>query len=219
MNKEVKDKLRKVYELVNRGATEGERVAAKRAIDRLLKKHNIEGLDLENLDKDRYSFKYTDNLELRLFSILIMYFIDEEEMKKLSRRNRTVKEVYANLKYLDYVTIEASYSYFRRHMRKEWNRLCLPQVLRCRKPKTRNKKRGELQELFLGQYLIASKLYKDGDLIDVDLGKLSDKEREQRRSLDGIEGGHYNKQVTNRLLLEVGCSQSNQKNEQLSMFG
>ena len=34
----IKDKIAKIYELVNRGATEGERAAAKNLLDKLMKK-------------------------------------------------------------------------------------------------------------------------------------------------------------------------------------
>lgn len=41
MNQELKNKIAKIYELVNRGATDGERQAAKNQLDKLMKKYNL----------------------------------------------------------------------------------------------------------------------------------------------------------------------------------
>lgn len=202
MNDQIKDRIAKIYELVKRGATEGEKGAAKEALDRLMSKYNLSEDELEGIDKKPYSFKYSTKLELMLFSQLTGFFLDESllddayrtsyDAKSLSR----CKHVVINLTYLDYVTLESSYEYFRRHMRAQWNKTCAPIIKRCRLSSTRKRKRQELQPVFFKRYIIASELVDKSDLMPIDLSNMSKAEAERLLAVRGVEGGRYNKQMT-----------------------
>jgi hypothetical protein len=87
-------------------------------------------------------------------------------------------------------------------MKEQWNKTCAREVKRCRKAKTRNKRRLQLQEAFFERYSIESKLYKDHEITQVDTSKMSHKERKDLMMLRGVEGGTYNKQMTNGLMIE-----------------
>ena len=58
MTNETKDKIAKIYELVKRGATEGEKQAAEIALNKLLKKFNLTDEFLETINLREYEFKY-----------------------------------------------------------------------------------------------------------------------------------------------------------------
>ena len=199
MNQEIKEKLAKVYELVNRGV-DGEKEAAKAALDRIVKKYGLTDNDVANINKKAYSFKYSTNLELMLLHTLIRYFLDKEV--RAHRDTWKKREVVAQLEYVDYVTLECAYEYFRRHMKKQFNKICLPKIKRCRSSKTKNKRREQLQNLFFSSYVIASKLYKEGDLETVDASKMTEKEMRDRAALRNVEGGAYTQQMTTGLYLE-----------------
>ncbi|HRO70900.1 MAG TPA: hypothetical protein PK951_10985, partial [Chitinophagaceae bacterium] len=111
------------------------------------------------------------------------------------------KEVVSSLIYVDWITIECAFEYFRRHMKSQWRKVVEPELKRCRTTRTRNKKRNELNPIFFSNYIIASKLYKDGDVHEIDLTTVSKSEIQKRRLLAGVEGGEYSRQVTNGLLL------------------
>ena len=100
MTQEIKDKLAKVYELVNRGATEGERAAAKQALDKLMKKYNLSDEALTSIHLTKYQFKYSSNIEFR---ILVQIFKMHTTYVH-SHITRGVKCLYNQLTYLDYVT-------------------------------------------------------------------------------------------------------------------
>src|SRR5437868_13270397 len=101
-----------------------------------------------------------------------------------------MKQIKSSLVYLDWITIECAYEYFRRHMRKEWKRVVGPELRKCRKVKTRNKRRRELSEIFFSNYVIASNLYKPEELKKMEPG--SEKEMRDRIKLEAVEGGKYN---------------------------
>ena len=159
MDENVKDKLAKVYALVNSGATEGERVAARKALDRILWTYNISNAELSSLDKKNYYFKYTTELEKSLLTRL-MYFFDIKEQGWIrtwdSEKRVRVKELYIALTHLEWVTVESSYEYFRRHIKKEWNRVVVPEINKCRKANTKANRRKELEPIFFEKYIISS---------------------------------------------------------------
>lgn len=200
MTDETRNKISKIYELVNRGVA-GEKDAAKLALDRLIKKHNLSDKDIDTILEKKYSFKYSNDLELWLFEILNKYFLPNHNLVAY-RRTTGVREVVAAYQYLDYVVISTAYEYFRKHMMAQYKAIVLPLVKRCRSTRTKNKRRAELQELFIGKYIVASKLYHKGDLKTVDPSKISDKEYQDRMKLKDVKGGQYNTQVTTGLYLE-----------------
>lgn len=196
MNEEIKNKLSKIYELVNRGATEGERIAAKKALDRIIDRHKITAADLDNISLKTYSFKYTTSLELLLLQQIIAVMIDGINR---TRRKPWIKTIVSDLNYEEWVTVECAYEYFRKHMKKEWNRLCMPEIKKARTTKTRNQRRKYLQSLFISQYILKSNLYlpKQKTVVEVK----SKKEALDRAKMSSVEGGKYNRQIiTNNLL-------------------
>lgn len=199
---EIKQKLSKVYALVNRGSTEGEKAAAQKALEKMLEKYQLEGIDLEELARNRYHFTYTTNMEIKLMEAILNVLIEDNNWGKDASYGRNRLNV--SLTYLDYVTVSAAYGYFRKHMKAEWNKVCAKQIKRCRTAKTRNAKRAELQAEFLIRYKYHSGLYRPGEIKckEVDPETLSAAEIKRRLAMAGIEGGQYTTQVTNGLLLE-----------------
>ncbi|MEQ9426987.1 MAG: DUF2786 domain-containing protein [Cyclobacteriaceae bacterium] len=203
MNDEIKSRLAKIYELVKRGATEGERAAAKKALDRLMQKYNLDSVDLESIDRKAYWFKYVSKMEERLLIRLLYFFVEDSEaiFQAASKDTYGCRDIYFTLTYLDYVTLDSAYEYFRRHMKAQWQKLCAPELKKCRKTKTRNKKRKKLQAVFYERYIIASNLVDPKNLAKVDLTKMSLKEIEELLQFSDIEGGAYNRQVVTGNLL------------------
>lgn len=200
---EIREKLTKVYELAKRGATDGEKGAAQSALDRLLKKYNLEGINLDSLDLVRYSFKYSTELEMWLIAQLAKVFLGKNSISGATRSTFRVRQVNLLLKYLDYVTIDCAYEYFRRHMKAQWNLNCAPELKKTRKAKTRNKRREQLQAPFFTKYIIKSKLYNPEDIRTVNASDMSEQERKDSYLMDNVEGGQYNKQVVTGNLLNA----------------
>jgi hypothetical protein len=197
MTPELREKLSKIYELVKRG-TDGEQAAAQAALDRMLDKYGLEGIDLESLDRSDYRFTYISNLEADLLTALYRYFIDGDARIV---QYTDIKRIQISLRYLDYVTLNCAYEYFRRHMKAQWNKTCAPDLAKCRKAKNRNKRRLELQEVFFSTYILASKLYKPHQVKDRDLESMSAAQLQNLMKVAGVEGGEYNRQVVGGLLL------------------
>lgn len=195
MNEILREKLAKVYALVNRGATEGERIAAKKALDRLIDKHGVNESELQSIELKEYHFTYTSNNELTLLIQIVKTF----EKAAFPRLTRGSKKAYADLTHLEFITIDSAYEYFRRHMKKEWNRLYAGELKKCRNQKTKAKRRKVLQDLFISRYIILSKLHEEKD-IEV-IKNNSSKEMKDRMLLLDMEGGQFNRQLTQGLLL------------------
>jgi hypothetical protein len=198
MNQEIKDKLAKIYELVNRGATEGERAAAKTALDKLMKKYNLSDEVLSSIHLNKYQFKYASNIEFKLLAQIFKLHTTYD----ISRITRGVKCLYNQLTYIEYVTANCMYEYYRRHAKVQWNKFCKPELAKCRKAKTKAIRRSELQEVFISNYIIASKLYQEQQLIEVDNSKLRKKQLVDGYHLRNVEGGVYNQQLHSNLLLD-----------------
>lgn len=200
MTQESKDKIAKVYELVKRGV-DGEKDAAKLALDRLMKKYDLDDSALEKITFKQYVFKYVSDIEVRLLCQLYEYFISRD-MPDAHKNTWHAKEIVISLQYLDYVVLSSSYEYFRRHMKTEYNRLVLPRLKRCRKVKTRNALRKSLSDIFFSNYILASKIYIEDQIKALDMEKMSQAEMKRRVQLMGVNGGEYNTQVTTGLYLE-----------------
>jgi len=202
MNKEIKDKIAKVLELANRGI-EGEKKAAQNALYRLMKKYNLSDEDLAKIKLTKYSFKYKTNLDVLLFQQLLGYFWKGRRFQ-IFQRTYGVKELVLELEYLDWVTLDSSYEYFRKHAAEQFKEFCLPHIKRCRTIKTKNAKRAELQEAFFSRYVIASKIYHPEQIKKVDWSEMSNKEIEasnKRASILGdVVGGKYHTQVEKETL-------------------
>lgn len=200
MTQEQKDKIAKVYALATQGV-DGEKDAAKTLLDKLIKKYNLSDDALASIQMCNYSFKYNNMMEVWLIEQLHKYFLPEKDINGY-RATLNRRDVVLKLEYIDYVTIESAYEYFRRHMNTQFKKTCLPLIKRCKSTKTRNKRREELQQMFFSKYVYESKIYLPNQLRTVDLNQLSGKELKDRQRLQNIEGGQFNTQVTTGLYLE-----------------
>lgn len=200
MEDHIKEKIAKVYELVRQGV-DGEKSAAKLALDRILKKYNIENVDFEKLRLKEYRFKYSTTLEMYLLTTICDYFLKDKKIE-MYRDLRGVRDLVLELEYIDFIVVDSAYEYFRRHMKKEYNRLIVPKIKRCRTARTKKIRREELQPIFFSRYVIASKLYHSDQLKKVDTSTLSKKELQDRIDLEKVQGGSYKTQVTTGLYLE-----------------
>lgn len=205
MEDSLKERLSKIYALVNQGATEGERAAAKKAMDRLIAKYNIPLDELTNLDLKEYVFKYQTELETQLMAMIMHFFSDSafsRSFKRTYHKGRKVKEMVTQLNYMDFVSIESAYEYFRRHMKKEYSRVVIPELKKTRSAKTRSARKQQLDQIFFDRYIIASKLVNQKYIQIVSNDTLSKSELKDRFKLQEIEGGKYNRQLTQTLLLQ-----------------
>ena len=197
MQNEIKDKIAKVLELVNRGI-EGEKSAAKNALDRLMKKYNLSDEDLSKIKLTKYFFKYKTNLDMMMFQQILKYFFVGKNFRVV-RYTYGQKSLAVELEYLDWVTIDSAYEYFRRHAATQFKEFCLPHVKRCRTTKTKNAKRVELQDAFFSRYIIASKLYHENQIAQINFKGMSNKEQSAHNKnsniLGNVEGGQFHTQV------------------------
>lgn len=197
MQNEIKDKIAKVLELANRGI-EGEKDAAKKALDRLMKKYGLSDEDLSRIKLKNYFFSYKTNIDMMLFQQLVSYFFREKHFSG-DRRTYPKKEIRLEMEYLDWVTLDSSYEYFRRHAAAQFKEFCLPHIKRCRSTKTKNAKREELQTAFFSKYVIASNIYHQDQIKQIDHKDMSSKEREishkRAQILGEVQGGQYHTQV------------------------
>ncbi len=196
-----KDKIAKIYELVKNGATNGEKTAAQTALDKMLKKYNLNSDYIDTIRERNYEFKYATNLDLQLFMQLHEYFFKGKPFKA-QRRTMSQKRIIIALEYIDWITISCAFEYFKPHMNKEFRKICLPAVKKCRSAKTKNVRRKELQESFFGFYVVKSKIVNDSQLKKVDPSKMNAKELADFMRLQAIEGGQFNNQVTTGLYHE-----------------
>lgn len=201
MNLTTKEKIAKIYELVKRGSTEGEKAAAEIALNKLLKKHDLSEEYLLTIHLTEYEFKYSTQLDLDLFVQLHSFFFKGKEFNA-TKTAFTRKSIFINLEYLDYVLLSTSYAYFKRHMNAQFKKVCVPIINRCRSSKTKNSRRKELQTEFFSRYVIKSKIFNDEQITQVDSSKLSQKSKQDKERIAGIEGGNYHTQINTGLYLE-----------------
>jgi hypothetical protein len=201
MDNQLKDKISKIYELVQRGATDGEKNAAELALNKLLKRHNLTEEFIKTMYLKEYEFKYATKLDLLLFMQLHEYFF---KGKKFDASKSTLgrKSIFISFEYLDWVLFSSAYEYFKRHMNAEFKKVCVPLIKKCKTTKTKNSRRDRLQQTFFGQYVMNSKIYHPHQIETIDTSKLSQKQRDDRERLSKIEGGSYATQVTTGLYLE-----------------
>jgi hypothetical protein len=211
MTQELKNRIAKIYELLKNGGTEGEKQAANLALDRILKKYDLEGINLETINQEEYEFTYTTEMELWLFQRVIRFFAQDFNSKMYKGQKR----ISVQLTYMDWVTVSCSYEYFRRHMKAQWNLVCADELKRKRKVKTKNERRKELQKLFFSRYVIASKLYQPHELVSKEV--TAKKEVRDNNMMDDVQGGAYNKQVVNGLQITEGTKKVEDKG-QLNLF-
>ena len=198
MNDKVKEKITKVYELVKRGVA-GERQSAEKMLKKLLEKYNISEAELNSIDEKNYYFKYASNLDEWLLIQLIEYFFKEKNYKLYRIKYSGVKEIAIQMPYLDWVTLDSAYGYFKPHLNQQWRKHGLPVVNRCRTTKTKNKRREAMQKTFFNLYIIRSGIYRPEQK---NSKSVTEEEIKRLTMLYGVEGGKYNQQVTTGLYLE-----------------
>ena len=201
MNDKIKEKITKVYELVKRGIA-GEQQSAEKMLKKLLEKYNISEDELNSIDEKEYYFKYASNLDEWLLIQLIEYFFKEKKYKLYRIKDSGVKEITIQMPYLDWVTLDSAYGYFKPHLNQQWRKHGLPIVNRCRTTKTKNKRREEMQQTFFNLYIIRSGIYRPEQKNSNSLKSLTEEEIKRLTMLYGVEGGKYNQQVTTGLYLE-----------------
>ncbi len=209
-NTRVKRQIASLMALAERGSTPGERKAAKKAMERLISKYQLDVSTLDEITREHCTFSWTSQLEIHLFAYICAYFLEREDYHIEQRNWKNVGgELYharvlsIQLDQLERVTIECAYEYFRRHMKQEYRKLVTPQLNRCRKQKTRKAKKAQLDPVFFEQYIIASNLVRLDNLKKTDFDAMSKAELQQLVSMLGIEGGEFNRQVGNGLYLEA----------------
>ena len=198
MNDKIKEKITKVYELVKRGIA-GEQQSAEKMLKKLLEKYNISEDELNSIDEKEYYFKYASNLDEWLLIQLIEYFFKEKKYKIYRIKDSGVKEIAIQMPYLDWVTLDSAYGYFKPHLNQQWRKHGLPVVNRCRTTKTKNKRREAMQKTFFKLYVARSGIYRPEQKISK---SLTEEEIKRLTMLYGVEGGKYNQQVTTGLYLE-----------------
>jgi len=201
INDKVKEKITKVYELVKRGVA-GERQSAEKMLKKLLEKYNISEAELNSIDEKNYYFKYASNLDEWLLIQLIEYFFKEKNYKLYRIKDSGVKEIAIQMPYLDWVTLDSAYGYFKPHLNQQWRKHGLPVVNRCRTTKTKNKRREAMQATIFSLYIIRSGIYRPEQKNSKSLKSLTEEEIKRLTMLYGVEGGKYNQQVTTGLYLE-----------------
>ena len=197
MNDKIKEKITKVYELVKRGIA-GEQQSAEKMLNKLLEKYNISEDELNSIDEKKYYFKYASNLDEWLLIQLIEYFFKEKNYKLYRIKNCGVKEIAIQMPYLDWVTLDSAYGYFKAHLNQQWRKHGLPVVNLCLTTKTKNKLRIEMQDSFFKLYVVRSGIYRPEQITSA---PLSEEQIKQLTMLYGVEGGKYNQQVTTGLYL------------------
>ena len=198
MNDKVKEKITKVYELVKRGIA-GEQQSAEKMLKKLLEKYNISEDELNSIDEKEYYFKYASNLDEWLLIQLIEYFFKEKNYKLYRIKDSGVKEIAIQMPYLDWVTLDSAYGYFKPHLNEQWRKHGLPVVNRCRTTTNKNKRREAMQNTFFSLYIIRSGIYRPEQKKSK---SLTEEEIKRLSILYGVEGGKYNQQVTTGLYLE-----------------
>ncbi len=197
MNDILKEKLSKIYALIERAGSDGERAAAQSALDRIVSKYNITPEMLRRVGLSEYVFTYKSKLEFWLLGQIIKVQFNQSNGVTFYRENS--RSVSITLEYIDWVTISCMYEYFRRHMIAQWD-IVRKELTKHRKQSIINKRRFQLQLKFFGKYIRLSNLYLDGDLVSV-----TNKTRQEMRDsvlMQDIEGGEYNKQVISNKLLD-----------------
>lgn len=201
MDNQLREKISKIYELVKRGDTEGEKSAAELTLNKLLKKHNLTDEFIKTMYLKEYAFKYATKLDLELFIQLHRYFFENREFNA-SKSTCGGKTIYISFEYLDWVLFSSAYEYFKKHMNAEFKKYCVPLIKKCRSTKTQNARRAKLQDIFFSQYIMKSKIFHQKQINKIDRSTLSEKELVDFDRLSKIEGGSYATQITTGLYLE-----------------
>lgn len=206
MNKEkLINRLSKVKELIERGATEGEKQAARIQFKKIIQNNELTEDDLLDIIKKEYCFKYANYAEMCLFMHLYCNLKDiysEENDSYVKSGASEQRKIYAKLTKLEYIELTAMYEYFRRHMKDQYKEAML-EVKSKYFAKFRNFKKLQpvlrtSQSVFINEYCnrsgIRSKTKRAPKSVETPLSATT---------IGNIEGGQYNKQLnTDSRMLE-----------------
>lgn len=190
------DKIRKVKALIERGATDGEKAAARKALERLSKAHNF-AIEQDGSVMNTYKFFYTMVIDMELADRIIIYF-DLDVIPK-GRYTRPTRSFFIRMDIDDHVIFDCAYGYFKPHMAAQWRKNVTPILKRCRTAKSRKARQERIERRFMAQYLLKSGLITNKDLT---FDAPSSKELNEVKALRGIEGGNYNQQLNTGLYLD-----------------
>lgn len=117
----IKDKLRKLYNLVTRGE-EGEAKKAKAILEKHLAGYGMTLEDILQEDTCFYELKYSNRTELMLLNQMLRHSLSEEEYKE-ARINKKSKIVFVDLTNIRYVEISDQWKFYRSLFRKELDKV------------------------------------------------------------------------------------------------
>lgn len=198
IDNKIKERISKIQELANRGI-DGEKQAANIALDKLLKKYNINPSQVDEITKKQYFFKYSNELDMRLFVQLLHYFFKGVDFT-IYKHTYKKREMSLRLNYLDNITISCSYEYFKRHMSQEWRKFSADEIRKKRKAKTKNKLRADLQEVFFTEYVVKSGICHPEQVKELSVSEMSAAQLEYYNKLQQIQGGKYHSQIDRETL-------------------
>lgn len=201
MNQEIKEKLAKIYALVEQGSP-GEKEAAKAALDRLLQKYNLDESVIASIKKKSWAFKYSKEIDKWLFRQLYDFLFPGTKMEA-GISTLFGRDIYLELEYVDYVVFSSMFEYYKSHMGRQYRQIVTPQLKRFKSAKNKKARRAKLDELFFDKYIRASKLYRPEDLQTVDLSKVSERELRDRLAMNAVEGGVYHTPLSTGLYLDA----------------
>lgn len=221
---EIRAKLAKIAELAERGATEGERQAARAAMDRVMKAAGIDPEKMGDPRRQNYRFTYATELDKTLLHHIKEALLDEADaIQPLWRyRNAGKRFLEIQLSYSGYMTMLCAYDYFKADMRRKYNATLGKDFKKYRLTERQKKK---ARTFFITRYIILSGLEKPKkpapesgmpqDVLDA-LDKIK-KGRQKPVKIDhddeialmltrGVEGGRYRTQLTTEERM-IGTSQ------------
>jgi hypothetical protein len=200
------DRLSKIYALVERGSTEGEKQAAKNIFDKLMIKHGLTEDDVIEIVKKDYMFTFANYAEEILLVHLCAYVLNVWtcDVQRYSYRHEQRKVYVRNLTKLEYIQIVAMYEYFRRHMKAEYKlvvKTTVDRALSMRGLIKRNNKpytnadvareRKNTQGVFISKYLKASGISRTKpDSETRQVSTMAD-----HSAFESIKGGKYHEQL------------------------
>lgn len=215
---EIRAKLAKIAELAERGATEGERQAARAAMERVMKAAGIDPEKMGDPRKKHYRFSYAYERESILLQAVRAFHLSDEGKKcELYRGDYRKREIMMMLRYEDYITLHCAYEYFRAHMKAQHKKHIEPHFSRLTKAQ-----RQTANMNFVVNYLRKSQMLDASRVVE---SKATKAEQEAIRLSQNIEGGKYRTQLTTEERM-IGTSQPTPKpprpsaaiGEQTSLF-
>lgn len=193
-----KERLRKLRTLAERGATEGEKEAARRGIDRILNRFGIDPDKFNEAVSKEYEFKYQTAEERTLFFSLQSWFCEGEDKERDVFRYSGTRTLIVRLEYENYIVLSCAYEYFRRHMKAQWAKTLerARPTLIYKRGKAKRELIAFLKRRFISEYIIASKLIDESKLKTMTGEGLTPEQKQAMYAASKVEGGQYHTQLT-----------------------